>query len=117
MPELVCGMLVPQFGDESLGCEDQSWFKVQAVPVFRFDLCTNNMFSRTTRWHAYPRLKATVQDNLLTDEGEAVCLRVCCPLLLGPGGGESSYYNLVHLYYNLQTTHHKNARYGLSPVD
>jgi hypothetical protein len=30
--ELVSGMPAPQFGDE-----DQSWFKVQAVPVFRFD--------------------------------------------------------------------------------
>jgi hypothetical protein len=26
-------------------CEDQSWFKIQAVPVFRFDLC--KMYSYT----------------------------------------------------------------------
>jgi hypothetical protein len=31
--ELVSGMPAPQFGDE-----DQSWFKVPAEPVFRFDL-------------------------------------------------------------------------------
>jgi hypothetical protein len=36
MSELVSGMPVPQFRDET-SCEDQSWFKVQAVPVFRFD--------------------------------------------------------------------------------
>jgi hypothetical protein len=29
----------PQFGGTNLReCEDQSWFKVQAVPVFRFDV-------------------------------------------------------------------------------
>jgi hypothetical protein len=34
MAELVSGMPAPQFGDE-----DQSRFKVQAVPVFLFDWC------------------------------------------------------------------------------
>jgi hypothetical protein len=43
--ELVSGMPAPQFGDESSEGEDQSWFKVQAVPVFRFD--RYKMFSRT----------------------------------------------------------------------
>jgi hypothetical protein len=36
MIELVSGMPAPQYGDES-SCEDQSRFKVQAVPMFRFD--------------------------------------------------------------------------------
>jgi hypothetical protein len=45
-------------------CEDQSWLKVQAVPVFRFDLY--NMISCTPYddfeypwWYVYPRLKTT----------------------------------------------------------
>jgi hypothetical protein len=39
MNELISGTLAPQFGDESSECKDQSWFKVQAVPAFRFDWC------------------------------------------------------------------------------
>jgi hypothetical protein len=31
MIELVSGISSPQFGEESCECEDQSWFKVQAV--------------------------------------------------------------------------------------
>jgi hypothetical protein len=46
MTKLVSGMPAPQFGDEpSCECEDQSWFKVEAVPVFRFDWW--KMFSHT----------------------------------------------------------------------
>jgi hypothetical protein len=36
MTELVSGMPVPQLGLD-IQCEDQSWLKVQAVPVFRYD--------------------------------------------------------------------------------
>jgi hypothetical protein len=39
MIELVPGLPAPQSGDESSECEDQIWFKVQAVPpVFWFDV-------------------------------------------------------------------------------
>jgi hypothetical protein len=37
MVELVSGKPASSFEDKSRECEDQSWFKVQAVPVFRFD--------------------------------------------------------------------------------
>jgi hypothetical protein len=37
MTELVSGMPAPQLGTNLRECEDQSCFKVQAVPVFRFD--------------------------------------------------------------------------------
>jgi hypothetical protein len=37
-------------------CEDQSWFKVQAVPVFPFDSC--KMFSCAPERYVYPRLNA-----------------------------------------------------------
>jgi hypothetical protein len=37
MIELVSGMPAPQLGTNLRECEDQSWFKVQAVPVFLFD--------------------------------------------------------------------------------
>jgi hypothetical protein len=43
--ELVTGMSAPQFRDEFRECEDQSWIKVQAVPVFRSEWC--KMFSHT----------------------------------------------------------------------
>jgi hypothetical protein len=33
----VSGKPAPQFGDDLREREDQSWFKVQAIPVFRFD--------------------------------------------------------------------------------
>jgi hypothetical protein len=33
MIELVFSVPAPQFGEEFRQCEDQSWFKVQAVPV------------------------------------------------------------------------------------
>jgi hypothetical protein len=65
MTEFVCGKPASQLGDESMRrmnmflacqrlnsgtnlreCEDQSWFKFQAVPVFRFDCY--EMLSRTT---------------------------------------------------------------------
>jgi hypothetical protein len=45
MIEFVSGMPAPQFGDEFCECEDQSWFKVQAVPVFHLYWC--KMFPRT----------------------------------------------------------------------
>jgi hypothetical protein len=35
MIELVSGMPAPQLGTNLRECEDQSWFKVQAVPVCR----------------------------------------------------------------------------------
>jgi hypothetical protein len=35
--ELVSGMQDVNSGTDLRECEDQSWFKVQAVPVFRFD--------------------------------------------------------------------------------
>jgi hypothetical protein len=31
--ELVLGMQAPQFEEGLYACEDQSWFKVQAVPM------------------------------------------------------------------------------------
>jgi hypothetical protein len=37
MTELVSGMPELQFRDDLHEWEDQSWFKVKAVPVFRFD--------------------------------------------------------------------------------
>jgi hypothetical protein len=37
MTELVSGMSAPQFEKNLRECEDQGWFKVQAVHVFRFD--------------------------------------------------------------------------------
>jgi hypothetical protein len=37
MIELVSGMTAPQLGTNVCECEDQSWFKVKAVPVFSFD--------------------------------------------------------------------------------
>jgi hypothetical protein len=37
MIEIVSGMPAAQFGMNLRECEDQSWFKVQAVPVFCFD--------------------------------------------------------------------------------
>jgi hypothetical protein len=40
--ELVSGLLAPPNPRE---CEDHSWIKVQAVPVFRFDSC--KMSART----------------------------------------------------------------------
>jgi hypothetical protein len=45
MTELVSGMPASQLGANLRECEDQSLFKVQAVPVFRFDLFKK--FSRT----------------------------------------------------------------------
>jgi hypothetical protein len=45
MTELVSSMPTPQLGANLRECEDQNWFKSQAVPMFRFDLC--KMFSRT----------------------------------------------------------------------
>jgi hypothetical protein len=63
MAGLTCTMSGPQFGDESSECEAQSWFKVQAVPVFHFDWC--KMFSRTrkmswrTQGYAYHRFKTS----------------------------------------------------------
>jgi hypothetical protein len=45
MIELVSGDEHPNSGTNLRECDDQSWFKVQAVPVFRSDLC--KMFSRT----------------------------------------------------------------------
>jgi hypothetical protein len=38
-------------------CENQSRFKVQAVPVFRFHCC--KIFSLTPRGYEYPKLKTT----------------------------------------------------------
>jgi hypothetical protein len=35
--ELVSGMPTPQFGTSLPECEDLTWFKVQAVLMFRFD--------------------------------------------------------------------------------
>jgi hypothetical protein len=35
MTELRSGMPAPQFGDE---CEDQSWFRVRAIPAFMYHL-------------------------------------------------------------------------------
>jgi hypothetical protein len=37
--EFVCGKPAPRFGEELRECEDQSWFKVEAVPVFHFHWC------------------------------------------------------------------------------
>jgi hypothetical protein len=45
MTALVSGMPAPQFGTNLRECEDQSWFKARAVPVFRFDW--RKMSSRT----------------------------------------------------------------------
>jgi hypothetical protein len=43
-------------------CEDQSWFKVQAIPVFCFDWC--KMFPCPQKHvFAYPRLKTTALDS------------------------------------------------------
>jgi hypothetical protein len=46
MIELASGIPAPQFWDNLRECEEQNWFKVQAVPVFRFELC--KIFLRTT---------------------------------------------------------------------
>jgi hypothetical protein len=45
MIELVSGMQHHNSGMNHREYEDQSWFKVQVVPVFRFDRC--KMSSRT----------------------------------------------------------------------
>jgi hypothetical protein len=45
MNEPVSGMPAPNSGRNLRECEDQSWLKLQAVPVFRFECC--KMFSRT----------------------------------------------------------------------
>jgi hypothetical protein len=37
MIDLVFGMPAHQMGINLRECEDQSWLKVQAVPVFRYD--------------------------------------------------------------------------------
>jgi hypothetical protein len=56
MTELVSGMPEPQFGRTNLReCEDQTWFKVQAVPVFRF---VNVRCFRVPQVEAHRRIKA-----------------------------------------------------------
>jgi hypothetical protein len=37
MIELVSGMPALQFGEDLRGYEDQSWFKAEELPVFRFN--------------------------------------------------------------------------------
>jgi hypothetical protein len=62
MTELVSGMPAAQLGTNLRECEDQSWFKVQVVPVFRFFAC--------------PRLNTTVLDNTSLAQGKYQYLNV-----------------------------------------
>jgi hypothetical protein len=60
-------------GTNAHECEDQSWFKVQAVPAFSFNWYKT---LSPTPWDvlACRRLKTTVVDNRLIDSCEFVCL-------------------------------------------
>jgi hypothetical protein len=72
MTELVSGIPAPQFRDESSWMRDQSWFKVQAIPVFRFDW--RKILSRT-RGVVIPQ----VEDHSLSlvPSGH-LCHSLCC---------------------------------------
>jgi hypothetical protein len=70
MNELVSGVPAAQFETNLRECEDQNWLKVQAVPVFRFELC--KMISRTPGGGGVRALQ--VKDHWFKSNSDAVVL-------------------------------------------
>jgi hypothetical protein len=82
--ELISSIPAPEFRTNLRECEDHSWFKVQAVPVFRLlsVKCFRvppKMSSHTPRGYEHPRLKTTVLDNRLRHSGKVVSFTLLPP--------------------------------------